>query len=450
MRQQGWRDRFLWGWWASVCTVIPLGWLAGAGMAAEKQAPAARREAVGNPLAPSLMPLLEQEIQSDLKTRGIEGTFQQFRSYVAAKLDSTAGDLRTSEVTGNCRLSWYDHLLRNPIHAATEAEQFTRELHQALRGNHEGLARAIATARTKMDLGQHDPRPVASPKSPEEALEAVKQALTAAQAGYAAALAPLGRGELGELVEHLYPVFTSHNRNGHTLETDEDRRRTGPRLCDLMEKMDRGGFYDAAEALAPLVDPSLLKQLAALPDQGNVKVPGVTGTVVRQIVTPSGTIVIGGKGKNTYDLEKMEGVNVVIDLGGDDVYREGTVNFQRPVLILIDLDGNDRYEGAKPGIQGGAVMGISMLIDVAGNDVYRAQDVAQGSALCGVGILVDFAGDDQYLGLRRCQGQALGGLGILLDRAGRDRYHAAMWAQGFGAPLGFGVLEDLDGNDHYY
>jgi hypothetical protein len=67
-----------------------------------------------------------------------------------------------------------------------------------------------------------------------------------------------------------------------------------------------------------------------------------------------------------------------------------------------------------------------------------------------VGILVDYAGDDSYVGLRRAQGHALGGIGILLDRAGNDSYHAAMWAQGFGHPLGFGVLDDLDGADHYY
>ena len=31
-----------------------------------------------------------------------------------------------------------------------------------------------------------------------------------------------------------------------------------------------------------------------------------------------------------------------------------------------------------------------------------------------------------------------------------DRYHAALWAQGMGGPLGFGVLDDLQGKDHYY
>jgi len=172
--------------------------------------------------------------------------------------------------------------------------------------------------------------------------------------------------------------------------------------------------------------------------------------VLQVIDTPAGKIVIGGRGNNVYELDRMTGVCAVIDLGGNDVYHEGTVSPQRPVLVVIDLAGNDRYEGTQPGIQGGAVLGVSMMVDVAGDDVYDAKDIAQGSAVGGVGILIDFAGNDRYRGFRRVQGQAIGGLGILLDRAGKDDYHAAMWAQGFGGPLGFGVLDDLEGDDHYY
>jgi hypothetical protein len=140
----------------------------------------------------------------------------------------------------------------------------------------------------------------------------------------------------------------------------------------------------------------------------------------------------------------------VIDLGGDDTYSEGTVGLSRPILVVIDLAGNDTYKGTQPGIQGGAILGVSMLLDLEGNDVYDAMDVAQGSCIAGVGILIDYAGDDRYRGLRRLQGQALGGVGILIDRAGKDDYRAAMWAQGFGAPMGFGLLDDLKGDDHYY
>jgi len=89
-------------------------------------------------------------------------------------------------------------------------------------------------------------------------------------------------------------------------------------------------------------------------------------------------------------------------------------------------------------------------LDFAGDDVYRAKDLAQGSSVAGVGILIDYAGNDAYVAVRRAQGQAVGGVGLLIDRAGDDRYHAAMWAQGFGGPLGFGMLDDIDGKDFYY
>jgi hypothetical protein len=417
-----------------------------AGTAKAAEPKAEDRDSVGNPLAPGLMALVKQEIRDGLRTRGIQTDFQRFCSYTAMKLDNTAGEMSASEVTGNCRLSWYDYLLRHPLDAPAEAEKFTRHLHRALRGNHEGVDQALVIARGKLDCGVREPRTFPKVTSPEQALEVVEQSLCGAQIGYAAALAPLTPAEIAELAGNLDPVFVGNNIHGHTL----NDRNTGRRLCDQMEKMDRRGFYNAADALVPLTDPELLHQLKALPEKGDVQVEGASGRIVRKIVTPAGTIVVGGKGKNVYDLDKMRDVAVVIDLGGDDVYREGTVSLDRPVLILIDLGGDDRYEGTKPGIQGGAVLGVSMLVDLEGRDIYRAQDVAQGSALCGVGILVDFAGDDYYAGLRRVQGHALGGLGILLDRAGSDTYRAAMWAQGFGAPLGFGALDDLDGNDQYY
>ena len=169
-----------------------------------------------------------------------------------------------------------------------------------------------------------------------------------------------------------------------------------------------------------------------------------------RIDTPSGAIVIGGKGSNTYQLDQMRDVAVVIDLGGDNTYYEGTVGLDRPVLVVINLGGNNTFRGSKPGIQGGAVLGVSMLLNLGGNNIYEAQDVAQGSALAGVGILIDYGSNNRYRGVRRVQGQAIGGLGILIGRGGNNDYHAAMWAQGFGGPLGFGLLDDVTGNNHYY
>ena len=414
--------------------------------AADKAAAAEKTEVIGEPLAPGMMELLQQEIRAALKGRGIAERFARFQSYAGMKLNTSAGQYTGSELTGNCRLRWYDHLLRNPLAAPAEAERFTRELFTAVRGNHEGLAAALAIIRGKLELPKREPPKFAPVSSPPQALEVVKQSLSEAQVAYAAALAPLGKGEIHELSNSLYPVFVGQNRVGHTL----NDRGTAHRLCDLMDKMDRGAMLSAAEALVPISNPQLLEQLKLLPAEGDVKVEGVTGRVVARLDTPGGAIVIGGKGPNTYQLDRMRDVAVVIDLGGDDVYYEGTVGPDRPVLIVIDLEGDDVYRGSKPGIQGGAILGVSVLLDLGGNDRYQAQDVAQGSCLAGIGILIDCAGNDRYLGVRRMQGQALGGVGILLDRAGHDDYHAAMWDQGFGGPLGFGLLADLEGNDHYY
>jgi hypothetical protein len=309
-----------------------------------------------------------------------------------------------------------------------------------------GLAQLLPMIADKLDVPKRTPQPFIEVKSPEQAIDVVKKALVEAQTAYAAALAPLTKAEVLELREKLYPVMVGQNNVGHTLAN----RDTGRRLCDLMERMDRGALITAAEALVPLTDPKLLEQLKHYPDSTSVQVPGVTGHVVAKIDTPAGAIVIGGKESNTYRLDDMPDVAAVIDLGGDDIYEEGTVSEQRPVLVVIDLAGNDTYRATKPGVQGGAIMGVSMLLDLEGDDVYSAGDVARGSAVAGVGILIDYAGNDRYRGVRRVQGQAVGGVGLLIDRSGNDDYHAALWAQGFGGPLGFGLLDDLTGDDHYY
>jgi hypothetical protein len=400
---------------------------------------------VGNPLAAWLVEQAVHEVREGIKTRGLDTSFATFRSYAGQRLDATAG-ASWSEVTGNGRLKWYDHLMRDPLKAAVESEQFTRELHAALRRDQQGLDRALAMAGEKMDAGHRAPRTFAAVRSPEQALETLQKAVGDAQAAYRAAIAPLADSEFAELSQGLYPYLAGQCTFGHALGYPS----TGRRLCELLEKMDRRALYRAAEALTPLADPQLLAQLARLPDKGKLAVTGATGPIVRQLDTSAGKIIIAGRGDNVYELDDMTDVCAVVDLGGDDVYHEGTVSAEHPLRVLIDLAGDDRYEGQKPGIQGGAVLGVSLLIDAAGNDVYAARDVAQGSAMGGIGVLIDRAGDDRFQGLRRVQGQALGGIGVLLDRAGDDDYHAAMWAQGFGATLGFGVLEDMAGDDHYY
>jgi hypothetical protein len=417
------------------------------GAKSEKAAKKAERPSpLGDPLAPGKIKLLEEEIANGVTNRGITDMFQRWVSYANGRMDISAGRFTGSELTGNCRLSWYDWMMRHPLSAAAEAERFTRELHAGALGGREGFDALLALARKKMDCGERQPLKFPKFTSPEQALDAVKQAVANAQTAYAAALAPLTKSQIRELDSYLYPIMVGQNNVGHTLQD----RGTGRRLCDLTETMDRKALFDAADALALLTDKQLLEQLKNLPSDGDVSVPGVTGRVVAKFDTPAGTILIGGKGQNVYQLDQLLDVCCIIDLGGNDGYADGSVGLERPLLAILDLAGDDLYRSSKPGVQGGAILGISMLVDLEGDDLYQAADMAQGSALAGVGILVDFAGNDHYQGHRRVQGQALGGVGILIDKAGNDDYRATLWGQGMGGPLGFGLLDDMAGNDHYY
>lgn len=400
-------------------------------------------------VAPGAMSLLYDEVVNGFQTRNITERFNRFQRYAGYKLDSSRSDRTGSELTGMLRLNWYQQLYRNLLASPQEAEAFTRELHDNLTSNHKGLAAALLTAREKMDVAARTAEPrFRKAKTSDEALIRVQQALVDANLGFERSVATLSESELQSLQKNLYRVFAGEAKNGHTL----PNRSSGRMLCGLLRKMDRSGLYDAADALSPLSNPALLDQLASISDvpMEGAAHASVTGTVLQRITTPAGDILVGGRESNTYKLDEMANVACVIDLGGNDVYLDGSTAPNRPVIVLLDMAGSDKYHSTRPGVQGGAVLGVSMLIDRDGDDSYQANDVAQGSAIGGIGILIDEAGSDTYRGIRRVQGQALGGVGILIDRDGDDAYRAALWAQGLGNPLGFGVLEDSDGNDHYF
>ena len=192
-------------------------------------------------------------------------------------------------------------------------------------------------------------------------------------------------------------------------------------------------------------------------------------------------LVVDVKGKDRYLSEGMGqgvgvgGVGVLVDLAGDDAYQVG-VGGQGFALcgvgILMDGGGSDRYAGDLL-VQGvGAPMGVGILADKMGDDVYQAggkyrdfreegvfyQSMAQGFGYGvrplssgGVGVLVDEAGQDQYEVDYFGQGTGFwGSVGVLMDRAGDDQYRARRYAQGCGVHLAFGLLMDDMGDDVYH
>jgi hypothetical protein len=418
--------------------------------AAPKELPKTDDDVIGQPLAPGMIEILQQEIIRSVRERGVADNFGRFQRYTGYKLDSSAAPYTGSELAGNCRLSWYDHMLRNPLGAVAEAERFTRDVHTSIISDRGGLAKLLPTIAEKLDLPKREARKYRKAKNPQEAIEIVEQALVEAKAAHAAALAPLTKAEIRDLAANIYPVMVSNNSAAHTL----NDRGTARRLVDLMEKMDRSALVTAAEALLPFSDPLLLEQLKNFPDgnsnENDVIVTGVTGRVVARIETPAGAIIIGGKGPNTYNLDSMGDVALVIDLGGDNTYYDGTVSIHRPLLVNVNLGGHNVFRSSKPAVQAGAVLGVSMIVNTEGGNRYEAEDLAQASTIGGVGIIVEFGGDNIYRAARRVQAQAIAGLGIIIGHGTGNKYHAGMWAQGLGGPLGFGIIDDIGGYDHYY
>jgi hypothetical protein len=405
---------------------------------------------VGDPHSRDKIKLMYDEITNGLKARNITNRYEMWKGYARSTLRSTAGLNTGSELDGRCRLSWYQQLYNEPVQSIFAVEEYSRKLHHALSHGHRSLAEIMPDIRKKMDIPERNDVRIRflSCATPFEAVNEVKRCLLESQMAHARALSTLTVTEQMELAKNLVPTFIGTGCvNGHTI----PNRTFGRRLCNLMEKMDKAGMYDAAESLIPLTNTALLALLDQLPEDA-FPTTMISGQKVQRLSTSAGDIIFGGRENNIYDLDSpdMHDVVCIIDLGGNDSYRDGTCDLNRPVLAIIDLHGNDIYSGSKPGIQGSSILGVSVLIDADGSDTYSAVDLAQGSTLGGVGMLFDFAGHDSYKALRRAQGHALEGLGMLIDRKGNDKYRAAMWAQAFGAPGGFGILEDTEGNDHYY
>ncbi len=421
---------------------------------------------LGFPQAEDVVKIMESDLISQIATRpGVQQKYNTWIGYLRGRTATSARSTGIGGYNGICRLKWYEELLLDPIHATSKTEEFSRKLHAGvLYGGTKGYGFMLKEAREKMGVPAGNLCETKHVKSDEEAYKLLAQRLGEIKGLHAQAVAPIKPEWLKTMNANFYNLFTIQVSVGHTVNYRSDQVR---QMLINLEKLDYGAYYDAAGLMFSFTETDFLDQLLKLNEKtidkleliekdkdGNPlprnQVAGVTGDILMVMECPAGKILVGGKGNNEYELEKMQGFCAVIDLGGNDVYREGLVSMNRPVLLIIDEDGDDVYTGKLPAIQGSSILGVSCLIDRNGNDRYDALHVAQGTTMGGVGILLDMAGNDTYSGVRRVQGTALGGIGLAIDLGGNDSYHAAMWAQGLGHPKGFGMLDNVAGNDTYY
>ena len=325
--------------------------------------------------AESMVRRFQQEVESGLSQRGERRKFDLYQAYNNGRLDGSDGTNTWSDKTGNCRLEWVDKRLRNQLETPVLAERFTRELHDAVRDPGWGIAPAVRIAAETLGV---TPEAAAEQSNAGEAPDScgrLRNALRRAQEAFAASLAPLTEEQIEFLRRRLVDVTTTQIQGQAARFPDAD---SGRQVCDLLETLHRPSLVKAGVEMAALADPAFISGLSELIPEKNLE----------------NGILIGSPTNDVYVLDEMNEVRALIDVGGDDTYIEGTLSSNRTVLVIIDLGGDDTYRGEKPGIQGGAVLGVSMIVDVAGDDSYEAADVAQGACLAGIGILIDVAGND--------------------------------------------------------
>jgi hypothetical protein len=165
----------------------------------------------------------------------------------------------------------------------------------------------------------------------------------------------------------------------------------------------------------------------------------------------------------------LGGLGLLHDLAGDDVHTSHglSLGFGGPggVGLLLDGAGNDRYQaggkfpsafnrteasGARPGDAAYRWRAMAMGAGIGRRIVTSKPEEAAFALGGGLGALVDLAGDDVYRADNFSQGCGYYyGQGVKLDLSGRDDHGASRYGQGAGVHYGMGVFFDYAGDDRY-
>ncbi len=312
-----------------------------------------------------------------------------------------------------------------------------------------------------------EPRGLPSPPLPDDPLKMINSIYEAVELAGADAVAAVA--------DALFKNdrFTTYNKLGTTIYRLMDNvflnQPPSSKLCKSLSKtkaqiwidvltvlrnspkIDRKILWEAMRSLAYLSEPANLtrieKVLASAKWEKPEKLDGVEGSVLFFRKYSAGRVIIGGRGKTVYKKPAA----LIIDLGGNDVYEFAASSQDNvPASVVIDFHGADKYVYKRfEGRTVGGMLGLSLLIDREGADLYSAPRMGMAAAFYGISVLIDEKGNDRYMGGDFCCGAAMYGMGILVDREGDDLYQTGMLSLGFGGPMGIGILLDRKGKDRY-
>ena len=350
------------------------------------------------------------------------------------------------------RLSLFRYLHRDPFKLIPVIEDKTNRLRELSRnGSFNEMLHEVAGL-LDVTISPDTVDPDVSPRS-QRYFEHIEEIVDSAWEYRQKAFERLSEQETMYLEEQLIELFHrfSHSYYIDRPDNPEDKDHNR-KIIELAQKVDFRSLFQSALTLAELADPlwlvGLREQLLTGGQSPVENVEGVSGDVLHVFSSKAGPVIIGGTGRNIYKTAAA----VIIDFGGDDLYtgKTGLVHGGQQISAIFDLDGNDEYLATELFAQGSGILGIGLLYDLAGNDLYVGTGFSQGSAVLGIGLLGDLDGNDRYFGEEFNQGVAFWGAGLLLDAKGNDYYQSNLFAQGVGGVKGLGGLLDNTGDDFYF
>ncbi len=358
------------------------------------------------------------------------------------------------------RLRIVNHLLANPLQSIDYADSLTLSLERKA-----SLKEKLESMASQLDLSLDPPSELPEiekqtntglSKELDIIIDQLKGKVLKAKSLLAEAFINLSDDEM-EYLRTESPLLLKEDvrdkdKGIFKLEAErQEGSQKGEKVFDLIkgvrrEKIIEAGItvLDGMEGIVKKLDGMKFQKVKKL----NLDPKIASGDVWYYEKSPIGDIIVGGTGQTIYKGDFA----LIIDFGGNDQYlgnAGGNLDGKFPVAISIDLQGRDLYLADRDGAVGAGSLGVGVLVDQSGDDIYQVKNRSLGTGWIGVGFLIDEAGDDKYLGDTFVQGAGFVGAGFLGDYKGNDTYLAAVYSQGFGFVGGFGYIDERQGNDSY-
>jgi hypothetical protein len=212
--------------------------------------------------------------------------------------------------------------------------------------------------------------------------------------------------------------------------TDDPDARPTSEDYEVMGRFDLAPMLGAGRLLAAAVDRAL-PLLPALKAEGR-----------RRWTDKGVTFLLSGAGDDEYTAADLEGVDVLVDLGGRSRYSGGSPASagDGEVRLVIDLSADVVVESTGPAAGSGR-FGIGLMyLPTPGPKKLTAGDVSLGAGLFGVGGLFVAGDGARITGGTFTQGAGGFGLGLLSLKGAKAAYSLRLGGQGLGLTRGAGLL----------